>query len=287
MFQAFPQAFPQAVSRGADIVCLLCVASTVSSAPQTTQPSTAWSHEYTDSRVHEAASGGDWELPPVRSADWPGIEKDTWYFVGYQFAVVGALYVAPEDISQWSEEQKDDYSFARWRDNVANPHWDEDRWWINYVLHPYWGGAYYIRARERGLDRRQSFLYSALLSTLFEFGVEALFEAPSYQDLIVTPVAGYLVGHYLFTPLRMRILAQPGDPGWAGKTVLILTDPLGAANAQVDRIFGIKANVGVQLAPVVAHDRRSPRGQTGYPHNREPRDAGALQGWVLQMRITW
>jgi hypothetical protein len=69
---------------------------------------------------------------------------------------------------------------------------DSDDAVTNYVFHPYWGAAYYIRARERGFGVLGSAVYSALLSTIFEFGVEAFFEQPSYQELIMSSIAGTL-----------------------------------------------------------------------------------------------
>lgn len=73
--------------------------------------------------------------PPAKVPDWRGIKRDTAYFIGYQFAVIGALYVAPEAISGWSKEDKQNYSFEKWKENVRNPVWDEDAWWVNYILH--------------------------------------------------------------------------------------------------------------------------------------------------------
>lgn len=94
----------------------------------------------------------------------------------------------------WTDEQKSDYSLSDWWDNVGNPSCDSDDFYINYIVHPYRGATYYVRASERGYDRRGAFWYSVLLSTMFEFGVGALFEAPSIQDLIITPTVGSLVG---------------------------------------------------------------------------------------------
>jgi hypothetical protein len=241
-----------------------------------------------DEERKESGSGYRWDGPPASSPDWWGIERDTLYFVGYQFAAIGVLYVAPEDVSGWSDEDKDDYSFDKWKDNVGNPVWDEDKWWINYVLHPYWGGTYYIRAQERGFTPAQSFLFSALLSTMYEFGVEALFEAPSYQDLIVTPVVGALVGQFLFAPLREHIRAQPGEPGWGGKTVLFLTDPMGVLNVATDRVFGVKADLTLQLAALpVPRDLRAARGEWGAgPYGNAP-GSDQIPGWGLQLRATW
>lgn len=262
---------------------------------QPADPMALQSHGYTESFIRAAVnhdreeypSNYRWKAPPAGNPDWRGVRRDTWYFIGYQFAAVGILYVAPESISGWSDEDKEDNSFTKWKDNVGNPRWDDDRWWINYVLHPYWGGAYYIRAQERGLDRGQSFLYSALLSTLFEFGAEAMFEAPSYQDLVVTPVVGYMVGHYLFTPLRKSIRARQGEPGWADKTVLFLTDPLGVVNMQMDRVFGVNADISLQLGPMVSDDRRVDSGQARLRQPGDPSKPETYEGWGLHLRIVW
>lgn len=188
-----------------------------------------------------------WRVPPPELPDWQGVRRDTYYFLGLQFAVIGVLYVLPDSISGWDEESREEYSLSRWWDNVTNPVVrDGDQWWINYILHPYWGGTYYIRGRERGLDETQSFLFSTLLSTLYEFGAEALFEPVSVEDLFITPIVGSLVGEYLFTPLRNHVRAKPGELVWTDKALLALTDPLGVVNAGLDRMFGVKSTLTVQ-----------------------------------------
>jgi len=205
-----------------------------------------------DALAYEGTEGDsdryNWRSEPPDTPDWPGVGRDVGYFLGYQFAAIAVLYVAPESISGWDREQKENYSFDKWRNNVSQPVWDQDRWWINYMLHPYWGGAYYVQARERGLDRTQAFLYSALLSTLFEYGAEALAEPVSAQDLVVTPVVGTLVGEYLLMPLRARILAKPGKLTWGDKALLFATNPLGVMSAETDRMLGV--NTTLQWRPI-------------------------------------
>jgi hypothetical protein len=238
-----------------------------------------------EDRYQDRVSGQyHWKGSPADSPDWRGVRRDTWYFLGYQFVAIGVIYTLPEDISGWSQEQKEDFSIEKWRDNVSDPHRDEDTWWMNYILHPYWGAAYYIRAQERGLNRGQSFLYSMLLSTLFEFGAEAMFEQPSYQDLIVTPVVGSLVGEYLFTPIRQSIRAQPGELSRTDKSILFLTDPLGVLNAHMDRILGVKTDVNMQFGPMVSYERRSVSESAQYRHHGEPTP---VRGWGLQLRMSW
>jgi len=202
--------------------------------------------------------------------DFEGIKRDTWYFLGYQAAAVGILYVLPESISGWSEESKDEVSFKKWRDNVSNPTWDKDEDYINYILHPYWGAAYYVRARERGYNSHQSFWYSVLLSSLYEFGFEALFEQPSIQDLVVTPVFGSLLGVYF---MRLRETVKQRNAGvtevsTGDKVLMFATDPLGGLNRTVDKWFGRDAQVTVN--PYV--QRNTPL-QHETAHTKYPRDA--------------
>jgi hypothetical protein len=172
--------------------------------------------------------------------DRDGLRRDTWYFLGYQAAAIAILYAMPESVTGWTDEQKSGYSMSIWWDNVRNPTWDSDDFAINYILHPYWGAAYYVRARERGYPGTEAFWYSAMLSAMYEFGAEALFEQPSIQDLIVTPVLGSLVGAYFMnvrTDIRERTHAR-GNRSTGDKWLWVLTDPLGALNRQVDKLFG-------------------------------------------------
>jgi hypothetical protein len=214
-----------------------------------------------------AARSYDFSLLPedaVKSGpDWVGLGRDTAFVIGYQVAITGVIWVLPEDISKWSDREKR-RGFDNWVDNVTRPELDKDSWGINYIAHPYFGAAYYIRARERGFDELSSFAYSALVSTLYEFGVEAIFEKPSIQDLIVTPIGGALLGAFVFEPIRNRIKAKP-VLAWYDHVGLIMTDPIGALNGVFERLFGIKSETHVNLKlPRVTPSAE----QTGVPGNR-------------------
>jgi hypothetical protein len=208
------------------------------------------------------------------------------YFVGYQLVGVAFLYTLPESVTRWSEEDKESYSFSQWRDNVTHPHWDDDAWWVNYITHPYWGAAYYVRGRERGLDGVGAFWYSALLSGLFELGPEALFEQPSIQDLIVTPVLGSVLG-YWFMELRDRIQRRGEPADRLGQTVLVLTDPLGALKGLVDDLFGVNAQLTFGLA--ASPELLTGAGVFDDRDRLERSRAAAAQGvyWGLQLRVAW
>jgi len=228
--------------------------------------------------------GYNWSGPPPQNPDWRSIKFDTAYFMIYQLAAIGVLYVAPDHISGWNKHDKDDFKFKKWADNASNPVFDKDDWWINYIMHPYWGATYYTLGRERGLKRSQSFWFSFFLSTLFEYGAEALFEPVSIQDMIVTPVAGSLLGEYLFSPIRERIRSHD-ELSWPDKTILFLTDPIGVINSGVSRFLGLNAKVRfsqLRLQNVAP----SPWAQ-GNPGVSKPDDSRITPVWGLQLKLTW
>lgn len=193
----------------------------------------------------------EWDIPDpahIDSRDWNGLKRDTRYFLGYQWVTIGLLYMSPESVSGWSDEQKEGYDLSIWWDNVTHPEIDSDDFYINYLLHPYWGASYYVRARERGFGERASFWYSTLLSTIYEFGAEALFEEPSIQDLIVTPTLGSLLGKY-FMRVREDIRDREDEFGYRTRKdqwLWVLTDPLGSLNKQVDKLVGREMELQIQ-----------------------------------------
>lgn len=194
----------------------------------------------------------------ANSRDRAGLRRDTWYFLSYHVTTIGILYAMPDSVSGWTSEQKEGYSMSIWWDNVTHPQIDSDDFYINYILHPYWGAAYFVRARERGYNDMDSFWYAVLLSSAYEFGVEALFEEPSIQDIIVTPVGGALVGMY-FMNVRDNIREREiglGRRTTKDKWLWVLTDPLGALNRQVDRLFGWETDL--QARPYSYVRRRDP-----------------------------
>lgn len=126
----------------------------------------------------------------------PRLWSQTQLLLGVSGVALGVLYCLPENITKWDRDKKirelpDDW----WQNVKRRPVWDKDNWFINYVGHPYCGAAYYQMARKSGYGQLSSFAYSAAVSTLYwEYGLEAFAERPSIQDLIVTPVGGWVLG---------------------------------------------------------------------------------------------
>lgn len=181
-----------------------------------------------------------------RNIDWSGVRRDTGIIFGAQIFAVGITYSLPESFSNWSPEQKNN-GLKNYGKHFIDPVMDKDKFYVNYILHPYWGGAYYIRARERGVDQTSSFVYSAMMSAMYEFGVECIAEKPSIQDLVVTPVAGSLLGALVFEPWRDSIMRKQ-DLRWYDHAALIATDPIGVLSLGFEKLFGIKPAIAVNYS---------------------------------------
>jgi hypothetical protein len=223
--------------------------------------------------------------PSKPQRDWKGIGRDTAFLLGYEVVFAGILYCLPESVTAWTEDQKK-ATVNKWKENVQDPVWDKDKWWINYIGHPYFGATYYIRARERGFGDFASFGYSALLSALYEFGIEAFFEPPSYQDLIVTPVGGFLVGKYIFEPIRDNIKSK-AELKWYDHAGLILTDPLGALNSVFERLFGIQSDIRVQLHSPDLGRQMTVDPSEGRSLKWQEAKFSGRQGVNLQLHLDW
>ena len=129
-------------------------------------------------------------------------------YVGAAFLSYGILWVMPESFTGWDKESmRDGGLFERWKDNVqAGPVWDSDSFYLNLIMHPWIGGIYYMSARGSGFKRWESFTFSFLMSTVFwEYGIEAFAEIPSWQDIILTPTLGSLIGEGFFIAKRKII----------------------------------------------------------------------------------
>ncbi len=150
-------------------------------------------------------------------------------------AFVGTLLVLeclPEDATSWNRaELRNVPLFKRWRNHVLEkgPEWDHDKFYFNYILHPYAGAVYYMSARSCGFNAWQSLLYCSLISNVgWEFGIEAFMERPSYQDMLVTPLVGSLIGEGFYK--AKRAIADNGyrllGSSALGNIVSFIIDPV-------------------------------------------------------------
>ncbi|WP_429739316.1 DUF3943 domain-containing protein [Enterovibrio makurazakiensis] len=152
-------------------------------------------------------------LSTAPEKDWDYLMGQTYTILGLSVATVGLMTFLPESVTNWTPEDRDFSNLAgKWWDNVsAGPVWDKDDHYLNYVMHPYFGGVYYTAARHSGFTEFESFLYSFTMSTFFwEYGVESFAEVPSIQDIIVTPLFGAAVGEWMYLTEK-EIVADGGE----------------------------------------------------------------------------
>lgn len=164
--------------------------------------------------------------------DWKRLWINTATLCG---AFVGSLIVLeclPEDATSWNRAELQKVPlFKRWREHVITegPEWDHDKFYFNYLLHPYAGAAYFMAARSCGFNFWQSLLYCSIISNVcWEYGIEAFMERPSIQDLFITPLVGSAIGE-CFYKLKRHIVSE--DYTLAGSRVLgnivvFLIDPV-------------------------------------------------------------
>lgn len=143
------------------------------------------------------------------SYDWHRLWINTATLSG---AFVGTLLVLeclPEDATSWNRSELQDIPlFKRWHNHVIKkgPEWDHDKFYFNYILHPYAGAAYFMAARSCGFNFWRSTLYGSIVSTVgWEFGIEAFMERPSIQDIFVTPIVGSCIGEGFYHVKRWLV----------------------------------------------------------------------------------
>ncbi|MFV0483992.1 MAG: DUF3943 domain-containing protein [Bacteroidales bacterium] len=180
--------------------------------------------------------GKDWSLYSDHTSPFENrcpnrLLKSSGIIIGASVVSFGLLYLMPESFTNWD---KDEMTFATitndWKENVkAGPVIDKDDLFLNWIMHPYFGGIYYMTARSAGHKWYTSAIYSAIVSTFFwEYGIEAFAEVPSLQDLIITPVLGSMVGEAFFRAkksIKRNNYYLLGSQG-IGKCALFLMDPL-------------------------------------------------------------
>lgn len=92
--------------------------------------------------------------------DWDYLMEQSYTILGLSVATVGLMTFLPESITKWDSEDSSIKNLgSKWKDNVSQgPVWDKDEHFLNYVMHPYFGGVYYTAARHAGFNEFESFL---------------------------------------------------------------------------------------------------------------------------------
>ena len=198
---------------------------------------------------------------------------------------IGVLYVSPDNVSNWEDKDLSPVAMGgRYAHKISDgPVVDTDKNDINFIGHPYFGGAYYIHARKLGYERDDAFIFSFLMSTcMYEYGVEAFFERPSMQDLVFTPVAGSLVGEMMMWGER-HIKANDSKvlgSSIIGHVCLVMLDPIGSAIDRIDRMTAIFPHTHVKTR-FFAYQYRISDG-SDYPDGR-----GGSRDFRCGIEIQW
>lgn len=167
----------------------------------------------------------------------------------FDFGVMGAgafgiIYSLPESVSKWDKSKGFSALAAQYGERVkAGPVIDKDDWAVNYIGHPVSGAIYYTMVRHQGYSALESAAFSFCMSTFFwEYGMEAIAEVPSIQDLILTPLIGSILGEVFYSwgntiennggvLLGSKVL---------GKTATVLMNPAGALANKINKVFKYK-----------------------------------------------
>ncbi|MEM7672928.1 MAG: DUF3943 domain-containing protein [Verrucomicrobiota bacterium] len=160
-----------------------------------------------------------------RSLDYP-----IRYVLAYQAFGLFYLNALDRDITNF-----DTFSWDTFTEGFSRgPEDDGDGAFWNYLMHPLWGSETYLRARSQNFEWWESFLFSAASSIVWEYGMENFVTQPSTPDLIITPLAGSVLGE-----LRFRLKRHFLQSGYEHRnTYLILIDPLQAFTEYLGRSFG-------------------------------------------------
>ncbi len=98
-----------------------------------------------------------------------------------------------------------------WKYNLRKGwEWDDDRFGVNFVAHPYTGSMYFNAARSQGYNYLQSVPYAAAGSLMWEYFGENT--RPSYNDIINTTANGAFLGE-IFYRLSSNILDDRATGG--------------------------------------------------------------------------
>ena len=125
---------------------------------------------------------------------WKKIGRAELFIGGAELFGVTVLMLSPKEVTGWSPDWTQDAWRNMKRSLSSLPVWDNDDWQLNYIGHPVAGSYYYNSLRSQNASIFHSFLFATAQSFIWEYFIEATAEKPSTQDLIVTPIAGAILG---------------------------------------------------------------------------------------------
>jgi hypothetical protein len=136
-------------------------------------------------------------IPLLRNENagiWKKVGRAELFIGGAELVGITVLILSPKEVTGWSPDWTQDAWHNMRRSLSTLPVWDDNDWQLNYIGHPIAGSLYYNSLRSQHASIFHSFLFAAAQSFIWEYFIEATAEKPSTQDLIVTPVAGAILG---------------------------------------------------------------------------------------------
>jgi hypothetical protein len=136
---------------------------------------------------------------------WKKVGRAELFIGGVELLGMGVLILMPKEVTKWPPNWAED-AWITIKESFSNaPVWDKDDWQLNYIGHPVAGSYYYNALRSQNASTFHSFLFCTAQSFIWEYVIEGMAESPSAQDLIVTPIAGLILGestHQLTMTMR-------------------------------------------------------------------------------------
>ncbi len=130
-------------------------------------------------------------LPEVRTHSAEEVAGDIGFLYLAHWAGYFVLFKILDDAGGSLEKYRENFFLKniQW--------WDGDSFYWNLIGHPYVGSQTYLYYRARGYSKSESFWGSFAASFLFESTIEVLHEGFSFNDAVITPTLGYLLGNWI------------------------------------------------------------------------------------------
>lgn len=158
--------------------------------------------------LHDSLLSKQSKTPLLRNQHggiWKKVGRAELFIGGVELLGMGVLIMLPKEVTRWPPNWAED-AWLTMKESFSNsPVWDKDDWHLNYIGHPVAGSYYYNALRSQDASVFHSFLFGTAQSFIWEYIIEGMAEPPSAQDLIVTPIAGLILGestHQLTMTMR-------------------------------------------------------------------------------------
>lgn len=170
------------------------------------------------------------DLPLLRNEQagiWKKVGRAELFIGGAELFGITVLMLSPKEVTGWSPDWAQDAWRNVKRSLSSAPVWDGDDWQLNYIGHPIAGSYYYNSLRSQNASIFHSFLFATVQSFIWEYFIEATAEKPSTQDLIVTPIAGAILGE---STHRLTMNMRRNGFNFFEKVFVLIFNPLFVMN---------------------------------------------------------